>query len=66
MKFPGHVDITEFAKLSGLSIATIYTYRSRALGSLPRPSLVIGTTKFWRRKTAETWIAKRKNARKAA
>jgi predicted DNA-binding transcriptional regulator AlpA len=62
MKFPGHVDIQEFALLSGLSVSTIFTYRSRALCSLPRPTLVIGSKKFWKRKTAERWIARRKKA----
>jgi predicted DNA-binding transcriptional regulator AlpA len=62
MIFPGHVDVHEFSKLSGLSVSTLYTYRSRALCSLPGPSLVIGTTKFWKRKTAESWVAKRKKA----
>jgi predicted DNA-binding transcriptional regulator AlpA len=65
MVFPGHVNIQEFSNLSGLSVPTLYTYRSRALGSLPRPSLAIGSTKFWKRKAAEKWIAERKK-RKAA
>jgi predicted DNA-binding transcriptional regulator AlpA len=65
MVFPGHINVQELSKLSGLSVATLYTYRSRALGSLPRPSLTIGPTKFWKRKAALKWINERKK-RKAA
>ena len=54
-----YIRIAEFARLAGLSKATLYGYNCRRARGMPRPSRAIGATKFWSRAEALEWIASR-------
>jgi predicted DNA-binding transcriptional regulator AlpA len=54
-----YIRIAEFARLAGLTKATLYQYNCLRSYGMPRPARAIGPTKFWLRTDALTWIASR-------
>ena len=48
---------TDIARLTGLKVDTIYTYRNR--NTLPDPDYTIGNRPLWKRETIDEWNATR-------
>jgi predicted DNA-binding transcriptional regulator AlpA len=51
-----YIRIDEFARLASMSHRSLYMYNHRRLYGFPRPALVIGVVKFYRRADALAWI----------
>ena len=54
-----HVRISEFARLAGLTIGSLYNYNGDSRYGMPAPVAAVGATKFWSRKEVRAWIAAR-------
>jgi predicted DNA-binding transcriptional regulator AlpA len=48
---------TDIAKLTGLKIETLHTYRSR--NTLPEPDKYMGRTPVWKLETIQSWVSDR-------
>jgi predicted DNA-binding transcriptional regulator AlpA len=48
---------TDIAKLTGLKIETLHTYRSR--NTLPEPDKYMGRTPVWKLETIQSWVLDR-------
>jgi hypothetical protein len=48
---------TDIAKLTGLKIETLHTYRSR--NTLPEPDKYMGRTPVWKLETIKNWTSSR-------
>ena len=48
---------TDIAKLTGLKIETLHTYRSR--NTLPEPDKYMGRTPVWKLETIKDWASDR-------
>jgi predicted DNA-binding transcriptional regulator AlpA len=48
---------TDIAKLTGLKVQTLHTYRSR--NTLPEPDKYMGRTPVWKLETIKNWASSR-------
>jgi predicted DNA-binding transcriptional regulator AlpA len=48
---------TDIAKLTGLKVQTLHTYRSR--NTLPEPDKYMGRTPVWKSETIKNWASSR-------